>query len=105
MIYGQILTSRDMHELQSLKNLFLIGLVNSRECTSFDFAIAHVFQQIEKINESYSKGDCGFKVEVEYFVGDTLASQAFGGFIESPGSANYPCRECMVHKTQISSFY
>ena len=99
MIYGQVSNIFCTWELQSLKNIFLVGLVNSRDIHSIDFAVSIVLQQVDAINGS----DLQYKAKIKYFCGDTLASQGVGGFIEYTGNANYPCRECKVEKSQIGN--
>lgn len=39
------------------------------------------------------------------FSADTLASQSIGGFAESVGNANSPCRTCDIHKNAIKSIF
>lgn len=101
MIYGQILNNSTPVDLQSLKDIFLVGAVNSKDITGIDYPMSIIFHQVHQINHHSSQP---FTVSVEYFCGDTLASQGLGGFIESTGNANFPCRECEIQKKQIGNF-
>lgn len=81
-------------------SIFLISMINSNDLdeNSYDRVIIPAFEMIKAINQN---PELQFIVEVYFFAGDTPASQSLGGFVESVGNANYPCRECPIHKDQI----
>lgn len=80
-------------------------MVNTLHMGSFDFAMALIFEQIQNINADFHDQKSDFHVNVEFFCGDTLASQAVGGFIEYTGNAHFLCRECLIEKKDIGSFF
>ena len=60
-----------------------------------------IFESIKQINETNNL----FKIDIEFFSGDTPALQSLGGFVESVGSALFPCRECQIEKKDLSKVY
>lgn len=98
MIYGQVLDI-PVTERHNLKNIFLIGCVNTKFFSNIDDILGPIFQDIETYNETKRS-----KIVVEFICGDTPMVQSIGGFIESVGNANFCCRECFIHKDQISNY-
>lgn len=96
MIYGQFDNVESDFEMQNMDSIFALGAVNSLHLPRIDQALALIFEQIRQMNRI---DKC--KIDVKFFCGDTPASQALGGFNWAVGNANYPCRECIIHKSEI----
>ena len=103
MIYGQVLDSYDKVEMQGQKHIFALGALNTRHLNLIDRAIAYIFEEIKTINTAFNENKSPFQVNVKYICGDTPAMQGIGGFVESVGNANHPCRECEIHKKDIGN--
>lgn len=58
---------------------------------------------IKRTNELLEKRN--IKIEIAYFAGDTPIAQSFCGLKEGVGNANYPCRQCYIHKLNILSVF
>ena len=68
--------------------------------SSKDWAIYPIMKNIINANEKLDVK--GYKIEIEYIAGDTLTTQAFCRLVEAVDNANYSCRQCNVHKSEIS---
>ena len=101
MVYCQI-QNFPKFKLSMLSSIFLVGCINSLNLDdqSYDKILMTVFEMISKLRQDSSQP---FEVNLLFFAGDTPAMQSMGGFIESVGSANYPCRECKTSKAEIRS--
>lgn len=89
------------HKLSRVSSIFLLATINCLNLgsSSVDRAIYPVMKNIIGANERLNAK--GYKIEIGYFAGDTPISQAFCGLVEAVGNANYPCRQCYVHKSEI----
>ena len=101
MVYGQILNILKPHERQNLKNIFALETFNSKHLNYIDKSIAYIISQINQINIEFEQEKSPYKVSLKYICGDTPAMQGLGGFVESVGNANFPCRECKINKKDI----
>ena len=85
-------------KLSKIDSIFLVGTVNSKFITeSYDTILWPILKQIDDANEWNQE----FEIRLVYFAGDTPAQQMLGGFVESVGSATYPCRRCEIAKKNI----
>lgn len=100
LVYGQILDLPPF-ERHNLKNIFLIASVNTKYYSSIDKVFEIIFENIKAANSSK---DRKFDIKVKFICGDTPMVQSVGGFIEAVGSANYPCRECIIHKSELGNY-
>lgn len=53
------------------------------------------------IQKIIDDSECEYNVELVFVAGDTPAMQSMGGFVESVGSATFPCRECKATKDDL----
>lgn len=103
MVYGQIMNFDDFR-LSNLDSIFLLAAINSKNLDnqSYDRILIPVFDQIKSINDNVASQ---FLVELLFVSADTPAAQSLGGFVESTGNANDPCRECETNKKHILKIY
>lgn len=70
---------------------------------SIERAIYPIFKNIILANEKLAEKN--IEIKLSYFAGDTPISQAFCGFVEAVGNANFPCRICYIHKDKIVEIF
>lgn len=100
-IYGQVLNFPP-HLLSTIESVFMIGTVNTRNLGSTnERAFDPVYKMIKEASEKLAED--GFDLQIGYFCGDTPIVQSIRGFVESVGSAEYPCGMCFIKKTEITS--
>ena len=99
-VYGQFL-NLPPHQLSNVESIFLLGTINCLNMgeSSTERAIYPIFTHIEAVNRAIAA--FGLKIKIAYFAGDTPISQSMCGCVESVGNANYPCRQCLIHKNEI----
>lgn len=104
MLYGQILNFPN-HKLSQQASIFLIACINSKNLKHKEFSndrlICPILQEIKDLNEKNKD----YSIIVSFFAGDTPASQSLGGFVETVGNANYPCRHCSIHKRNLTKIH
>lgn len=103
-IYGQILNLTP-HKLASVDSIYLLGTINCAHMgeNSTENAMYPLFKHIENTNQKLLP--LGYKIEIAYFAGDTPICQSICGLVESVGNANFPCRQCLIFKTDLFKIY
>ena len=89
------------HKLASVNSIFLLGTINTLNMgeSSTERAIHPLFKHLEDTNKKLAA--LGYEIMIPYFCGDSPISQSMCGMVEGVGTANYPCRQCLTHKTEI----
>ena len=98
--YCQILNFPS-HILSRTDSIFLLAIINCKELAdeSIERATGPLFHMINQSKQRLLQKN--IRLTIAYFAGDTPICQAFCGMSEGVGNANFPCRKCKTHKSNI----